>query len=191
MNQELQKRLDEIPARLESDEFLNNKGLGNEIGFHIFDYEPEDELQVRAYIEFFMEHMKQKHPNLKFAHINLFHTLCKYLEVRGLLEKAIKMQIDKGDDSVIKALQGPLHMDKFSLYLVESIQPQEHDVIMISGVGSVWPLLRIHNLLNSLHAKLGFKPLVIFYPGTYSGLDLNLFGKVVSNNYYRAFKLVP
>jgi len=51
-------------------------------------------------------------------------------------------------------------------------------------------LLRAHNLLNSLHADLGHVPLVLFYPGQYTGKDLTLFNRIPSNNYYRAFKLV-
>jgi hypothetical protein len=31
----------------------------------------------------------------------------------------------------------------------------------------------------------------MFYPGRYDGQSLRLFGKIKSNNYYRAFKLVP
>jgi hypothetical protein len=34
-------------------------------------------------------------------------------------------------------------------------------------------------------------PLILFYPGEYSGRDLHPFGMIDSKNYYRAFKLVP
>jgi len=40
-------RLNQIIPRLTSDELLNNSGLGNEIGFYIFAYPPEEELEVR------------------------------------------------------------------------------------------------------------------------------------------------
>jgi hypothetical protein len=66
----------------------------------------------------------------------------------------------------------------------------DQDLDFLSGVGSVRPLLRAHNLLNSLHADLGHVPLVLFYPGQYTGKDLTLFNRIPSNNYYRAFKLV-
>ena len=65
------------------------------------------------------------------------------------------------------------------------------DMVFISGVGSVWPLLRAHSLLNSLHPLLDQTPLVLFYPGHYDGQTMSLFGKIPSNNYYRAFELVP
>ena len=47
----LQDRLNKIIPRLTSDELLNNQGLGNEIGFYIFDYPPENELEVRDYLQ--------------------------------------------------------------------------------------------------------------------------------------------
>ena len=58
------------------------------------------------------------------------------------------------------------------------------------SLGSVWPLLRTHSLLNNLHPVMGKTSLVVFYPGRYDGQSLRLFGKLKINNYYRAFKLV-
>lgn len=191
MNQQLQSRLDKIPEKLVSDDFLKSQGLGGDISFYIFDYPAEDELQVRSHIDFLQKHMDKKHSHLKLIHINLLDMLLDYLKSRNLLDKVVELQKSKGDDAILKALAGPLHMDKVSKFMVESYPVTEHDIILISGVGSVWPLLRTHNLLNSLHAKLGHKPLVLFYPGEYTGQDMSLFGKIKSNNYYRAFKLVP
>jgi hypothetical protein len=191
MDEPLQDRLNQIPARILSEEFLNSKGLGNEIGFWIFDYHAKDELIVREYITFLEAMLAEKHSHLDVVHINLLSVLSDYLRERGFIEKAIDLQKKKGDDALLKALSGPLHMDKFAPYLVEKYDVEKRNVILISGVGSVWPLLRAHNLLNSLHALLGHKPVVMFYPGEYTGQSMSLFGKIQSSNYYRAFKLVP
>jgi hypothetical protein len=59
------------------------------------------------------------------------------------------------------------------------------------ALGSAWPIIRGHGLLNALHAKVGSVPTVLFYPGEYDGTALKPFGRIESNNYYRAFKLVP
>lgn len=191
MNHQLQERLNQIPEKILSDEFLHSQGLGNEIGFWIFDYAPEAELEVREHILFVEGMLAKKHSHLKIAHINLLDSLVEYLQDRGFVDKAIAMQEKKGDDALIKALSGPLHMDKFAPYLVDKYQADEKSMVLISGIGSVWPLLRAHNLLNSLHSLLGQTPVVLFYPGEYDGQTMSLFGKIPSNNYYRAFKLVP
>ena len=191
MNQQLHDRLNQIPERILSQKFLQGEGLGNEIGFWIFDYDPESELQVREYVDFLLGMLAKKHSHLKVGHIHLLQLLADYLEQRGFVEKAISLQKGKGDEALFKALSGPLHMDKFSPYLVDKSHAMEQDVMIITGIGSVWPLLRAHSLLNSLHSLLGHKPVVLFYPGLYTGQAMSLFGKIPSKNYYRAFKLVP
>lgn len=191
MDESLQNRLNQIPEKILSQEFLNAKGLGNEIGFWIFDYDPKAELEVRGYITFLQDMLATKHSHLNVVHINLLSTLVDYLADRSFVEKAADLQKRKGDAGLLKALSGPLHMDKFAPYLVGMCAADERDIILISGIGSVWPLLRAHNLLNSLHSLLGHKPVVLFYPGEYTGQSMSLFGKIPSSNYYRAFKLVP
>ncbi len=186
MNQ-LQQRLDQIQGRLESEEFLQNKELGGEIGFYIFDYAPEHELAVREHIKLLEK--KLKHRDYKFASINLFEMIIKLLESRKLLNKAFKMQFTKGDDALFKALKGPLEQNRVAEFIVNEAQLENCDFIMLHGMGSVWPIVRGHGLLNALHAKVGEVPTVMFYPGEYDGAALKPFGRVESNNYYRAFKL--
>ena len=60
MNERLTERLNRILPKLTSDEFLSGSGLGNEIGFYIFDYPPEDELSVREHIRFLLEHLPNR-----------------------------------------------------------------------------------------------------------------------------------
>ena len=43
----IEERLSKLSDRLMEPEFMERRGLGNEIGFHIFDYDPEDETIVR------------------------------------------------------------------------------------------------------------------------------------------------
>ena len=86
---------------------------------------------------------------------------------------------------------GPLHESKLSAPFAEAADPAGHDLIIASGAGLVWPLLRTHSLLNNLQPVMGNTPLLLFYPGRYDGQSLRLFGKLKNNNYYRAFKLVP
>ena len=76
--------------------------------------------------------------------------------------------------------------------------------MLVSGVGSVYPLMRTSSLLSNLQRVMGSTPLVLFYPGKYDQMTLKLFGKLSlsatfegagktrkSEHYYRAFRLVP
>lgn len=191
MSQPLQDRLNQIPDKILSQEFLQSQGLGNEIGFWVFDYAPEEELKVREYLTFLTGFLSKKQSHLKVISINLLEMMRDYLEERKFLDKAIQMQERKGDQALLKALAGPMHMDKFAPYMMEQTNASEQDIILIHGLGSVWPVLRAHSLLNKLHGLLGHKPVVLFYPGEYDGQSLTLFNRIPSNNYYRAFSLVP
>jgi len=191
MKEDLKIRLNQVIPRLQSDELLGSSGLGNEIGFYIFDYPPENELEVREYLQFVLERLPRKRPGIRVKHINLFHLLMDYLKARNLLDRALKLQREKGDEALYKALKGPLHEEKIAGAFIEEAQPEDHDLVLMSGIGSAWPLLRSHALLNNLHPLMQGVPLVVFYPGVYDGQGLRLFGRLDERNYYRAFRLVP
>ncbi|MFW9737063.1 DUF1788 domain-containing protein [Vibrio parahaemolyticus] len=191
--QQLQQRLEKVQDRLESDEFLTNKELGGEIGFYIFDYPAEHEIIVREHIDFLTKKLvsRSEITGKRFASINLYEMVVELLKSRKLLDRAYKMQFEKGDDALFKALKGPLEQNRFAEFIVKQANVLECDFVILHGLGSVWPIIRGHGLLNALHAKVGNVPTVMFYPGEYDGATLKPFGRIESNNYYRAFKLVP
>jgi hypothetical protein len=191
MSDLLTERLNRILPKLTSDELLSGTGLGNEIGFYIFDYPAEEELRIREHLQFLVERLPKAKPGLRVKHINLFDLVVDHLKSRNLLDRAIEMQRTQGDEAVFKALSAPLHEARLAKVFAEAAQPAQHDLVLLSGVGSVWPLLRSHSLLNNLHPVMGSTPLVLFYPGKYDQLTLQLFGIIPGTNYYRAFKLVP
>ncbi len=190
MTSDFNERLDKILDRLTSDAFLQGKGLGNEIPFYAFDYPPERELEVRAHIAFLLAQIPKRRPGLRFVHINLFELIVRHLKNRGFYEKALVMQKQKGDEATLKALAAPLDAGKLAAVFADEAKPADHDLVLVSGVGSAYPLLRTHNLLNNLHHHLGSTPLVLFYPGVYDGQSLRLFGTLQDKPYYRAFRLV-
>lgn len=191
MDQRLTERLNQLPEKMLDSNFLSGRGLGNEVRFWIFKYQPEHELGVRQYVDFLQNMFSKKHTHLKVVTINLLECLAGYLKERNFFDKVENMQKTKGDEFLLKALKGPLHMDKFAPYLLSAYKAEEQDIVLITGVGSVFPLIKAHDLLNSLHAPLGHKPLIMFYPGEYDGQHLCLFDKMKSKNYYRAFPLFP
>ena len=201
MSDTLTYRLNQILPKLTSDDFLSARGIGNEIAFYIFDYPPEDERRVREHIEFLLAQLPKRKPGLRVMHINLFDFLIDYLRERKVLEKSFRLQREEGNDALLKALKGILHEEKVAQRFAKVASPDDHDLVMISGVGSAYPLLRSHTLLGNLHAHVSQTPLVMFYPGRYDMQTLRLFGKTglvggsaddrkKKTNYYRAFRLI-
>ena len=48
----LNDRLDSAENKIKEPKFRENRGLGNEVGYYIFDYPAEDELYVRERINY-------------------------------------------------------------------------------------------------------------------------------------------
>lgn len=190
MKNDFTERLNKILDRVTSDDFLHGKGLGNEIPFYAFDYPPERELEVREHIAFLVAQIPKRRSSLRFVHINLFDLIIRYLKDRRFYDKALDLQRKKGDEALLKALAAPLDATKLAKVFADAVEPEEQDLVLVSGVGSAYPLLRTHNLLNNLHHRMGSTPLVLFYPGVYDGQSLRLFGTLQDKPYYRAFRLV-
>ena len=72
MTTDLEERLNQILPKITGEDFLERRGLGNEIAFFIFDYPAEDELRVRQHVKFLLEHIPKHKPKIKLTHIDLF-----------------------------------------------------------------------------------------------------------------------
>lgn len=198
MSKTLTKRLNKIEERVTSSSFLSSEGIGNEIACYIFDYPAENELQVRKHLDYLMKSFAQNHSHLNVLHLNLFDVILDYLKERKLYEKTIAAQGKKGDVGLLHMLKGVVKSEKICQFIASTYKPSERDLLLISGVGSAWPLMRAHNLLNGLHSVMDNRPLVLFYPGSFDGTTLRLFGQIETaaakpgtKPYYRAFRLIP
>lgn len=76
---------------------------------------------------------------------------------------------------------------------VEKMRYEPHekgDILLITGVGKVYPFMRSHKILDNIQHIFGDIPVLMLYPGTFDGQDLGLFGKFLDGHYYRAFNLL-
>ena len=185
-----QESLNGILPRLKEESFLNNRGLGNEIPFYIFDYPAKEELNVRKHISFLISQLEQPSHPIKVLHIKLFELMVEHLREQGLLEKSFDLEEKKGSSALLSALSAMVHPERFKLLIQEKYQKAEFQMIFISGVGSIWPWVRTHTLLNNLQSVTGSTPVVMFYPGVYDKQAVKLFDLLEPNNYYRAFRLL-
>ena len=191
MNSRFEERLNQVLPRLASPDVLSNRGAGGEIGFWIFDYPPEREMEMRSWLAEVIEPgLRKLKPELRFATVDLFECVISLLEERGLLTKVFEMQLRQGDEAVLKSLRSVLKEDRLATRIVDSCDAADLDLLIMKGVGAVYPMLRTHTLLSALHSHMRDTPLLMLYPGRYDGQSLRLFSKLTDDNYYRAFSLV-
>jgi len=191
MKKTFEERLDAILQEITKDKFLNNKGLGNEIPFYVFDYPSEFELKMREHIAFMIERIASHHSNIKLIKIELFDLMIEHMKNRGNLDKAFQLESEKGSEALWKAISASVKPERFVKIIDKKFKIKDANLIFISGVGTIWPWVRAHSLLNNLQSVTGDVSVVMFYPGKYNGQSFRLFDRLDGDNYYRAFRLIP
>ena len=188
----LEERLDQAEAMIQTTSFRENKGLGNEVGYYIFDYPPEQELYIRNWVEYIRQKNESSGDDYRIIVFDLYDIVIDILIQKGYLEKCYQFEKTKGFERVSKSISNMLKITSSDGLIVNYIIDHitEKSVVFITGIGKCYPILRSHTVLNNLHQVIDQVPVVLFYPGKYDGQELVLFGEIKDDNYYRAFKLV-
>ncbi len=191
----IDERLDILEEKMRQESFRNNTGLGNEVGYYVFDYEPQQELVVRERIQ----SLANSNTVLKFGYqlkvFDLYELMLQLLEEEGVLEDLKDLEEEEGTEYVFQSISDVLRFDDQDSLIVHYIMDHSPNdsVVFLTGVGKSYPILRSHKILNNLHQMMDHCPVVLFFPGKYNGDSLNIFGEAVNDkneNYYRAFPLV-
>ena len=188
----LEERLDKAEAMIKKPSFRKNKGLGNEVGYYIFDYPPEQELLVRERVDYIRKKNEQSDDEYRIVVFDLYEIIIEILKEKGYLEKCYEFEKKRGFDRITKAVGNMLRITAKDSLIVNYIRERtpEKAIVFLVGIGKCYPILRSHTVLNNLHQAIDNVPVVMFYPGKYDGQELILFGEIKDDNYYRAFKLV-
>lgn len=183
---EIRKNLETISERFSDEVFLNNKGLSNEVGIHVFCYDPKDEMIVRDYIAKLRD---RKETVYRLIECDLYRIFLQICEEKRILKTIPSMEKKKGSAGLLKQLQKIASPEAF----VERMQyePHQHgDILLITGVGKVYPFMRSHNILDNIQHLFSDIPIVMLYPGKFNGQELSLFDEFHDGNYYRAFNII-
>lgn len=180
------ERLDRIRERISQPDFLANKGLGNEVGVYIFQYDARDELLVREQVA----RLRQDESlPCRIVERNLWQVFLDVCERRRILDKIPGVEERRGSASLLARMQKTVTPEN----LVEAMDWEPHEpgeVLFVTGVGQAYPFVRAHSILENSQHVFEDIPVVMFYPGRYDGQSLSLFGRLKDSNYYRAFDLL-
>ena len=188
----LEERFDKAERMMQKPSFRQNKGLGNEVGYYIFDYPAEREMYVRERIEYMRKKNEESSDEYRIVVYDLYQIIIDILKQKGYLEKCFDFEKKRGFDRITKSVGNMLRITSSDSLIVNYIKENtpEQAIVFLTGIGKCYPMLRSHTVLNNLHQVIDRVPVVMFYPGKYDGQELVLFGEIKDDNYYRAFKLV-
>ena len=188
----LSERFAEFEDRMISVEALTRYGTANDLKFYIFDYAPKDELLVRKEVK------KVKDMNPSIVEFDLYEMMLQIIDEEGYMEDVLRMEKDYDKTLLLREVFQPLLsvdeednalLDRFK----EGVQDDGKSIVLITGVGKSFPIIRSHTILNNLQSVFRRNPVVMMYPGRYEikeAMTLRLFERLDDDNYYRAFPLV-
>lgn len=131
----------------------------------------------------------------RVVHFDLWDVFLQICTERRILEKIPALEERRGTEGLLRRMEKIATPEAFLKVMSERYeqlggQTPGRDVVLVSGVGKVYPLVRAHNILENAQPVFTEVPMVMLYPGVYDGQQLHLFGKISDGNYYRAFSLI-
>ena len=182
----IKERLDLLRTRMQSRDFLEGKGLSNEVNILMFCYDAEDEMTVRHFNEQISSDQTLD-CNVKICNLyDIYMSLCEDLDI---LEAIPEMEESDGSIFLLEQLHSAIGNDAF----IDKLQYDDHklgDVLILTGVGEVFPFMRVHKLLEAMQPYFSDIPIIVMYPGKFDGHSMQLFSRLKPNDYYRAFNVI-
>lgn len=179
------ERLDNLKKTIQEDDFLQGKGLSNEVNIRMFCYNVKEEMAVH----YFTEHLSNDDLTCNVQIVDLYETFLSICEDKRILDRIPKLEERKGKEYLEKQLGKTCDADTFAKKIINEFD-SDKDLLMVVGIGKVFPFMRIHALLSALQNYLNDKPVVVLYPGTFDGHYVKLFNMLKANEYYRAFNMI-
>lgn len=194
MRKTIEERFKTLDQTIKSEDFLANRGLGNEVGYYIFDYDPKDELLVREHVDYLENQNSSVFDGFVLQVFNLYKIMMELLESKNYLN--IISQWEKKHDIMFVAtrINRLLKMEEFDdseMYFTDYImhRVESNSVVILTGIGEIYPLVRAHSILNKMHLVYTKRPVIMMYPGEYDRLRLTILDTNRDANYYRAFRI--
>ena len=182
----INERLDQLRTLIQEPDFLEGKGLSNEVNIRIFCYDAVEEMAVQHFIDRIKIDQSLGCRVIECNLYKIFLSVCDDLDITDAIPD---MEEADGGDYLLEQLHSAIGEDEY----IEKIQYSPHnkgDVLMLTGVGDAFPFMRVHTLLEALQPYFSDIPILVMYPGKFDGHQLKLFDRLQPSDYYRAFNII-
>jgi hypothetical protein len=179
---------------LASGHFRNMEGLNGDIPFHICPFEPSLQDDINLLVKQIKNYLIDA--QVIVLEINLYDLVIDICKEEGDWEWLLENEDTMSKQEFKEEIQGIIDTKTILIpAIVKQMSESNFDILIITGVGEVYPYIRSSNLLENLQIKAKEKPTLMFYPGQYKhsvekGTSLVLFGTLEDDKYYRAFNIL-
>lgn len=173
---------------LSSSRFLNKEGLGGELPFFIHSFPVSTQSLVDINIQSLIKRLQNE--GIDILEIHLYRLCIDILKREGHFDTIISQETKIPKLRLLRQLMSILNIEKVVIPEIHRrVAEGSPKIIILSGVGEIFPILRSHTILNNTQTLVGNIPLVMFFPGSYNNKTLTLFDRLKDDNYYRAHNL--
>lgn len=182
---------------MSSKKFLGMTALGGELPIYIAPYEPRKAFETEVMVGKLVSRLAQQ--GLSVVHVDIYELAMGILKEKKIFPILIAKEADYPKETLMRTLRNTIKTEQeVPRKLVEILQEQtidgKPDILILSGVGKVFPYMRSHNILNNIESVTKGFPTVLFFPGEYRvdpihGSSLDVFGLFSSGGYYRAINI--
>lgn len=186
MNMDLDIIFENLYKRLIEPDF--GKKLGGELPLFIQPLDSSKQRETEEQVKRLASRLNRK--GVKVSVVNLFDLSIDILKEEGILNAILENESDIPHSDTVETLDSILDISSTIIPRLQSIiESEEPDYLFLSGVGSVFPFIRSHGILNNIDELTDNCKLVLFFPGQYDNMQLKLFGHIYDENYYRGINL--
>ena len=113
----LMERLDNLRALIQKREFLEGKGLSNEVNIRIFCYDPREEMAVRHFTE---KLMTDQSLNCHLIEYNLYRVFLSICDDKRVTDRVAQQEEKKG--KAVRAGSDEAHRQQYGVYSKDAVR---------------------------------------------------------------------
>ncbi|MFB0999950.1 MAG: DUF1788 domain-containing protein, partial [Colwellia sp.] len=169
-------------------------GLNGDIPFHLCPFEPALQNDINVLVKQIKNYLIDV--QVKVLEINLYDLVIDICKEEDDWEWLLENEATMSKQEFKEEIQGIIDTKTILIpAIVKKMSENSFDILIITGVGEVYPYIRSSSLLENLQIEAKEKPTLMFYPGQYKhsvekGTSLVLFGTLEDDKYYRAFNIL-
>lgn len=164
---------------------------------YVYVYPPDEEYALRDELPRLVERLKRPSVGQEPLLANIYDQLRSYLSEKTLGDRSILERLKEAEDGdpdmVERRMKSHARSQEFAEYVAAKFNTFIHadadlprTFVLVHGWGAIFPYLRASMFLNQMESHLHEYKLILFYPGTYRNGAFRLFGKLESDEGYRA-----
>lgn len=188
--------LDELFDHLKTDDFQDPEGGLLTFPAYLYVYPPEQEYAFRDEVEALAERLRRPPAHQDPLVIDLYELFVEILETESIGSRSL-LEVVQQEEAKDKARTDRLIRRYLDRHLLDAVNErvashmeQEDEMrrtyVFVHGWGRLFPYLRASTFLSRMEDHVRGYKLILFYPGTFEGGQLEFLGRIRSSGLYRA-----